>query len=144
MLHAAVSRNVAVDAETVWSLLADWGNTRWIKNFENAELIQSEKGLIRRMMIPNLGFFDEILLSRSDQEKSFRYTIPCGPIFPFDDYIGTVVVSAASGGESTVLWRCDFNSNMLSTEDAVSKAEGNLNHLLNMLTEYLGDQKANG
>lgn len=136
MFEAAESREIAVNADTVWELLADWSATRWLPGAPEAELVRSGDRITRRLPIPGADPIEETLLATDPATMTLHYRIAASEKFPLKDYSGTAIVRAADGG-CRVEWQCRFDQGEMSDEKANAIASRNLNVLLDCLASYL-------
>ncbi len=136
MFEAEVSREIAVPANTAWSLLADWGNAAWIPGPEKVEVVSAGTAVTRRLFIPGAAPIEETMLASDAAAGTVDYTIAVGELFTLADYRGRIAVVAAGEG-CRVDWHCSFDQGAMSDEQAAAAANGNLNFLLDSLKGYL-------
>ena len=137
MPQVSASRTLKVSADRAWSLLADWGNTAWIPGPEKTELIDTPRGLTRRLHMPGLEPIEETLLSADAAARVLHYTIARHLVIPFADYTGSAGVDALPGGFCRVTWSCAFSGSDLPEAEARARAAANVEHLLDLLAAHL-------
>ncbi len=136
MFEAAESREIDVNADTAWELLADWSDTRWLPGPPETEVVRSGDQVTRRLLIPGAEPIEETLLATDPATMTLHYRIAASEKFPLKDYSGTVVVRATDEG-CRVDWQCRFDQGDMSDEQADAIASRNLNVLLDSLASFL-------
>lgn len=136
MTDYSASRETRVTADTAYALLADWGNTVWIRGPERTD-VKHHDGLISRYLyMPGAAPVVETLLSADPQNRTLQYTIAPGELFTLRDYQGTVFVTPTAEGCS-IVWSCAFALGEMTPEDAQAIAHRNLNFLLDSVCAHL-------
>lgn len=136
MIEASASREINVSADTAWSLLADWGDTSWLKGPEKTEVVQKGGQVTRRLHVSGADPIEETMLASDPATMTLNYTIAVSELFRLENYNGTIAVVPTANG-CRVDWRCTFEPGGMSDEEAAAIANGNLNFLLDSLVEYL-------
>ncbi len=136
MFKAELSREIAVPAETAWSLLVDWGNTVWLPGLEKTEVVMRGQEVTRRLFVTGAEPIEETMLENDPTGMTLKYTIAVSELFPLADYSGRIAVVPAENG-CRVIWGSCFSQGEMSDEDAGAAANGNLNLLLDSLQGYL-------
>ena len=137
MVKATVSRDINFGADKVWAVLADFGNLSWVEGPEKVEVIGEGMGQIRRLFIPGMDPFDEVLEAIAHSPKTLGYSIPKNAVIPFDNYHATVVVSGDEAS-SHIDWSCELDNGAVPAADAQAMMEGNYTMLLDALEKTLG------
>lgn len=141
MIEASKTEQLAFSADTVWSLLADWGNTAWIPGVEDTEVFDSDLGKVRRLTMPGVGSMDEVLVQKDDAARSFAYHIPRCAMVPFDNYHGTVAVKVVDDSHCEISWCCRLEAPGMPEADVSAAANGNIARLFSYITAYLQAQQ---
>ncbi len=136
MSDFSASRDLPVPAAEVYALLADWGDTRWIRGPERTEVREHDGGITRFLYMPGAAPVEETLLSADPQTMTLHYTIAPGELFTLQDYRGTIVVTPAGEG-ARITWRCAFARGEMKPGDAQAIADRNLNFLLDSVCAFL-------
>lgn len=136
MFRTELSREIAVPAETAWSLLVDWGNTVWLPGPEKTEVVTRGQEVTRRLFIPGAEPIEETMLENDPSSMTLKYTIAVSELFQLADYSGRISVVPANNG-CRVIWASSFSQGEMSDEEADAAANGNLNFLLGSLQDYL-------
>ncbi len=136
MFETAASREFDVEARTVWELLSDWGNTRWLPGPPKTDVFGSGDRVVRRLHVPGSEPIEETMLDCDPGTMRIHYTIAVSERFPLKDYSGTIMVQPADNG-CRVDWQCRFDQGDMGDEQAGAIADRNLNVLLDSLASYL-------
>ncbi|MBL4826608.1 MAG: SRPBCC family protein [Spongiibacteraceae bacterium] len=137
MAEASLSRTLNIDAQRVWLVLSDWGNTQWIEGIEKTEIFESDDNIVRRFHLQGLGSVEETLLSLNCVTNTLCYSISRCEIFPFDDYHGAFVITSISAGVCQIDWSCSFACSVKNEVQAQEKCIANVSGLLDKLGQYL-------
>jgi len=132
----SASRDVKVTADTAYALLADWGDTRWIRGPERTEVSRDGNTITRSLYMPGHAPVEETLLSADPWTMTLHYTIAPGELFTLRDYRGEIVVMPAGEG-CRIDWSCSFARGDMKPEDAAAVADRNLNFLLDSVCAFL-------
>jgi uncharacterized protein YndB with AHSA1/START domain len=110
VMSGSVEKSVDLPASAgeVWGIVGDFnGLPRWNAGVERSDL--GNGGQRRTLTLKAGGSVVEDLVHRDDQGRSISYSIVEGPI-PVKRHKATLSVSDRGPNQSTVRWRCEFES----------------------------------
>jgi hypothetical protein len=122
MSEASVKRVLDVPAQKVWDLIADFGDVSWMPAGTQVEIEGDGPGMAR-LIGADEQTIREVLESRDAETRTLVYTIPEGIPFPVTGYRATMIVGD-SGDGCELEWRCSFEPDGVSEEQAVGIIEG--------------------
>ena len=122
MARAVVKQVLDVPAETLWRLVAAFGDTSWMPAGTPVELAGSGPGMTRSITAGPDRKIVERLESLDAAARSIVYTIPQNVPFPVTDYRATMRVTP-SGAGSELEWSATFTPAGASEADC-AKALG--------------------
>lgn len=136
MLKVTVSRDSDLPAETVYELLADFGNTSWMKGVTKTEVEGDGVGMVRVIYAgpPENPPVREMLTERDDLKRKVAYTIPENNPMPVDDYSAFVVVTEVGNG-CQIEWTGSFEAKGVDDETAKATVSGMYGVLLDWVLE---------
>jgi len=136
MVDVEVRKNIDASLDKVWALFSNFGDMSWLEAGQTVEAIGEGPGMIRRLSMPGIEPFDEILISMDHDKHEYSYRIPKNAVIPFDDYVAVVTIS---GNEQSaeVVWASTFGEAGLDPADARKMIEDNYLMMLNMAAEKL-------
>ena len=137
MARAVVKQEISVPAETLWTLVADFGNVSWIPGGQNAKLEGRGPGMFRIFQGPK-GEIHERLESVDDATRTLVYTIPKGIPFPVKSYRSTMKVAAAGKGRSQLEWICEAEPDGVTAQEAVKAIETVYGLMIGWIRDHLG------
>ncbi len=137
MARAVVKQEIPVPAETLWALVADFGNVPWIPGGMNAKLEGQGPGMFRIFQGPK-GEIHERLESVDHGTRTLVYTIPQGIPFPVKSYRSTMKVAAAGKGRSSLEWICEAEPHGVSEAEAVKAIETIYGVMIGWIRDHLG------
>jgi hypothetical protein len=132
-----VKEQIAVPAERLWQLVADFGNVRWIPGGETCRTEGSGPGMVRIMGMGG-SEIRERLESVDAAQRTIVYTIPAGLPMPIRDYRATMRVRDAGPGASELEWSCSFVPDGATESDAKAQVEGLYRMMIGWIREHLG------
>jgi hypothetical protein len=135
-MQVEVTRDYAFAAETVWGVLADFGDLSWADN-PSTEVIGSGPGMIRRIRMPGLAPIDEVLDAIDHPARELSYSIPRGLPMPVRDYAAHIRVESLAPDACRVRWSATATPIGVSAEDAGKIIEGAYGQMLVWLEERL-------
>lgn len=138
MASVLLQREFDYPVDTVWALLADFGDISWAPGMDNVEVIGEGPGMIRRLHMPNMEPIDEVLEAMDHDKRSFTYTIPRGIPMPVTDYRAGPTVVDLGGGRCRVDWRGEGTPVGVSEEEA----EGIIRGFYEMLLQWVDEELA--
>ena len=139
MLTICVQRTLDFPADTVWAVLADFGNIGWAAGDNKVEVIGEGIGTIRRIIVEGLEEpIDEVLDALDADAKRLAYSIPRGMPFPVENYAANATVQANGDTQCEVTWRGQFTAKPeIADEDAKTLMESTYRQLIDWLTAHL-------
>jgi hypothetical protein len=140
MIEVLVSKSSDLSAEVVYDLLADFGNTSWMKGVAKCEVDGDGVGMVRNIFTsPDASPVREKLLARDDLARSVSYTITEGNPLPVEDYNASVRV-IESGSGCTIEWTGTFAAKGVEDDAAKTTVEG----MYGVLIAWVLEGAANG
>ena len=138
MLNITVEKTLPFDAETVWALLADFGNIGWATGDNRVDIVGEGIGMIRRIIIEGMEPIDEVLDSLDHDAKILAYSIPNNIPLPVSDYNASAQVIAQSDNSCQVIWRGQFSAQAgTSDEEAKTIMMSMYEQLISWVEAYL-------
>jgi hypothetical protein len=137
MARAVVKQEIAVPAETLWTLVADFGNVAWIPGGQGAEVEGRGPGMLRILQGPK-GEIRERLESADPATRTLVYSITQGIPLPVKSYRSTIKVSAAGKGRSQLEWSCEAEPDGVTEQEAVKAIEGVYGLMIGWIRSHLG------
>jgi hypothetical protein len=109
MLEITVTRNSNLSAETVYVLLADFGNTSWMKGVTKTDVEGDGVGMVRAIFAgpPENPPVREMLTERDDLKRKVAYSIPENNPMPVDEYAAYAIVTEVGTG-CQIEWTGNF------------------------------------
>lgn len=123
MVNAVVEKAVALPAEQVWSLLADFGDIGW-SGMTNVEVEGEGVGMIRRIIVGEGKAAEERLEAYDAQNMTFTYAIISGNAMPVDNLRGTPKVTAVDDLHCTLSWTVTGEAAGVSDAEAEEMLKG--------------------
>lgn len=120
MAQISVKQTVAVPADRLWALLADFGNISWMPAGTTADIEGEGIGMAR--IIGGAQGIREVLESLDAGTRTLEYSIPENVPFPVTGYRATMKVSA-SGEGSEFEWSCRFEPDGVEEAQAGAQIE---------------------
>ena len=140
MIEVLVSKNSDSDADLVYGLLADFGNTSWMKGVAKTEVDGDGVGMVRNIYTtPDASPVREKLLARDDLARKVSYTITEGNPLPVDNYNASVSVSEYGTG-CRIEWTGSFEAKGVDDATAKTTVEG----IYGVLLDWVIEGAANG
>ena len=142
MANILVTETADLPADTVWELVADFGNLSWAPGIDKQENIGEGIGMIRRLHIKGMGAIDEVLETCNHDNMTMSYTIPQGLPLPLDNYRATAKVVPINDGQCRIEWRSDcMVKSGTNEEDAKKLLEQTYKQLIGWIISYLSKQQ---
>ncbi len=136
MTKVSVSKQINVPAKKAWEALSSF---RGIENYSpiaSSTTSGEGKGATRTCVMPDGAKINEILNFADDDKMEMQYIITDGP-FPVTNYVSDVKVTAVDNTNSSVTWKCDFDSSSEVQEDMKGLFGGFYNVIIDNLETYL-------
>ncbi len=141
MIDFTLTRELDHSADTVWKLLADFGNMAWAPGLARVEVEGSGPGMVRRIFMSEDMAIEERLETLDHSKRSLTYTIPGNNPMPVSDYNAGAVVTDLGGGRCRVDWSCRATPlEGTKSEDAEAMVRGAYDMMLGWIDEYLKGQ----
>lgn len=137
MAEVLLQRDYDFPAETVWALLADFGDISWAPGMDKVEVIGEGPGMTRRIYMPDMEPIDEVLQSMDHEAMTFTYTIPRGLPMPVTDYQAGPTVVATGPATCRIDWRGSATPEGISEDDAAEMIKGFYGLLLQWIDDHL-------
>ena len=132
-----VTRDFSVAADSVWSILEDFGNMGWLNMADiSIEVIGEGIGMVRRVSL-NGQYIDERLESMDKQAGLLTYSIEECELFPFKNYLAQMTVEKINEFECKMTWMSDFEEGNMPKEEAESMMTFNYNTMLDSLAVHV-------
>jgi len=140
MIDVLVSKSCDSSAEKVYELLADFGNTSWMKGVAKCEVDGEGVGMVRNIFTgPDASPVREKLLARDDLARKVSYTITEGNPLPVQNYSASISVSEYGSG-CRIEWTGSFEAKGVDDPTAKSTVEG----MYGVLIDWVIEGAANG
>lgn len=134
MISVKIERDIDAPVDKVWALLADFANLDWVEGWEKLEVFGEGPGMTRRIHMPGMDPFDEILEELDHDLKQLKYTIPNVPI-PVSDYHAHITVESRPGDRTHIVWECSGKPEGISDADARKMLEDTYGMMIDKLGE---------
>lgn len=139
MIEVLVSRDCDLSAEVVYEMLADFGNTSWMRGVAKTEVDGDGVGMVRSIYTtPDGSPVCEKMTERDDLARKVAYTITEGNPLPVENYNAFVVVSEVGNG-CRIDWAGNFEAKGVDDATAKSTVEGMYGVLIEWLVEGAGN-----
>ena len=136
-MKIVVTRDFSVAADSVWSVLEDFGNMGWLNMADiSIEVIGEGIGMVRRVSL-NGQYIDERLESMDKQARLLTYSIEECELFPFKNYLAQMTVEKINDLECKMTWMSDFEEGDMAKEEAESMMTFNYNTMLDSLAVHV-------
>ncbi|MCH7598861.1 MAG: SRPBCC family protein [Myxococcales bacterium] len=135
MIEVTVSKSSESSADDVYDLLADFGNTSWMKGIAKTEVEGDGVGMVRNIYpTPDGSPVREKLLERDDLARKVSYTITEGNPLPVQNYNASVTISEYGSG-CRIEWTGSFEAKGVDDPTAKSTVEGMYGVLIDWVIE---------
>lgn len=139
MIDVTVTRDSDLSAEVVYELLADFGNTSWMKGVSKTEIEGEGVGMVRIIFAgPNAPPVHEKLTERDELARKVAYEITEGNPLPVDNYSAHAQVSELGSG-CQIEWCGRFEAKGVDDATAKKTVEGMYGVLIDWLLEGAGN-----
>jgi hypothetical protein len=145
MATITVSKQVAVPANALWAMLADFGNVSWIPGVTDVRVEGQGPGMSRTISGSAADPIVETLLWIKPDGRALAYEIKNNPL-PVSRFQAVVTVTEhdgndvrAGGSASTATWDVDYDP---EGDDAT--ARGAIEAVYGTMADWLEDAIANG
>lgn len=142
MAEVLLQRDYDFSADTVWALLANFGDISWAPGMDKVEVIGDGIGMIRRIHMPGMDPIDEVLESLDNDSKTLSYTIPAGIPMPVTDYRAGPTVIATGENSCRIDWRGSATPVGVSEDEAAEIIRGFYTMLLQWIDDHLSQAAA--
>lgn len=92
-------------AQSVWSVLRDFGNISWALAGVQVDVTGEGPGMVRTLHLPGIGPVEEKLAVLDNEAMAFRYVIPGKMPFPVTEFVADVKISELSDNRCSVTWK---------------------------------------
>ena len=125
-MEVKITENFAVNGETVWGFLRDFGGIRrWNANGIDSVSVEGEGvGAVRTIGIPGGIELQEKLEAYDESGRCFSYSFTGKPVIPLDDYYATMTVVDAGESACRVDWESTFEHPSMDADAARQLVEG--------------------
>ena len=104
-----VTKQINVPGAAAWAALSAIGGLdRWFPIIDSCSVEGEGVGAIRTCVLGNGAALLERIDEINHDERRFRYAITDSPL-PISNYIGTVELSDANNGGTTISWTAEFD-----------------------------------
>ena len=136
MISVKIERDIDAPADRVWSLLANFGNLDWFQGWDKLEVFNDGEipGMTRRIHMPGMDPFDEILQAIDHDLQQLQYTIPNLPM-PVTDYEAKVTLESQPGDKTHIVWECKATPEGIPEADARKLLEDTYGMMIDKLGE---------
>ena len=136
-MKIVVTRDFSVAADSVWSVLEDFGNMGWLNMADiSIEVLGEGIGMVRRVSL-NGQYIDERLESIDKKARLLTYSIEECELFPFKNYLAQMTVEKINDLECKMTWMSDFEEGDMAKEEAESMMIFNYNTMLDSLAVHV-------
>jgi hypothetical protein len=133
MIEVLVSRDCDLSAEVAYELLADFGNTSWMKGVAKTEVDGDGVGMVRNIYVDPAGAaVVEKLTARDDAAHRIDYEITENNPLPVENYQAWIEI-AASGAGCRIDWCSTFEAKGVDEATAKTSVEGMYGVLIDWL-----------
>ncbi|MDP6979553.1 MAG: SRPBCC family protein [Myxococcota bacterium] len=138
MLEVSVTRDSDLSAETVYELLADFGDTSWMNGVAKVEIEGEGVGMVRLVFASTDGPpVHEKLTARDDLARKVSYEITEGNPLPVENYAADCTVTELGNG-CQLEWTGRFDARGVDDETAKTTVEG----MYNVMVGWVLDRAA--
>lgn len=123
MVTAHVTENLPASAETVWSLIQDFGDmAAWAPEAKLVSIEGFGQGAVR-VVDTRVGTFRERCEAHDPSERSFAYRLLESPM-PYDDYVAIVTLTPIDDDHCQIEWKGTFELREGNESKAAQVVEG--------------------
>jgi len=137
MIELNIEREVNLDADAVWAVLADFGNVDWVPGIENVEIEGRGVGMIRHLSVPVYPTLHERLEMLDPESMTLDYSIPSVEYISVRDYRARARVQPLEPGRCRLHWSCRAEADGASEEEARQKTRAFYEAMLDWLTDFV-------
>lgn len=124
MSKVSLSSNLPATPDAIWKLIGGFNALPdWHPAIAKSEIVTEGNITRRKLSLLGGGTIVEKLEKSDDDGHVYSYTIEESPL-PVANYMGTIRVTEAPGGGSTVEWSSDFEAAGAPENDAVQAIQG--------------------
>ncbi len=138
MVKVCLERELDVDAERVWAILADFADISWIPGIEKVVLEGEGVGMIRHVTAPGMPVLQERMDAIDHEKKILDYSVPAVEYLRVKDYRARARVVALDGGRCQLIWSCECEPDGVTQAQATTNTEA----FYEMVMGWIGDAAA--
>jgi len=140
MIDLSVTRDSDLAAADVYEMLADFGNTSWMKGVTKTEIQGDGVGMVRIIFAgPDAPPVHEKMTERDDLARKVAYEITEGNPLPVQNYAAYAQVSEMDGG-CQIEWCGRFEARGVDDTTAKRTVEGMYGVLIDWLLEGVANR----
>jgi len=137
MVEVSVERELEFGAETVWALIADFGDLRWVPGIEKIELEGEGVGMIRHLTVPVFPQLHERLDTLDHDNRVLEYSIPAVRYIQVKNYRARAQVTELEGDRCRVRWSCRADADGADEEQAAARVGAFYESMLTWIDDFL-------
>jgi len=143
MTKVHVTDTISAPADTVWQMLYDFGGLEKLlpDMIETCVVEGAGLGATRDIVLKDGGSAFETMSRLDEAGKNFDYTLDRSTL-PLENYVATVKVSDADGGNCQIDWSSQFDGVGMSEAESVEFASGLYQTIIDALKASLGASSA--
>ncbi len=124
MSKVSLKSNLPATPDAIWKLVGGFNALPdWHPAIAKSEITTEGNTTFRRLTLAGGGSILEKLEKSDDDEHRYSYSILESPL-PVANYSGTIRVTEAAGGGSTIEWSSEFDPQGAPETDAVQAIQG--------------------
>ncbi len=138
MVEVCVERELDVEADKVWAILANFSDISWIPGLEKVELEGEGVGMIRHVTAPGMPVLHERMDAIDHETMTLDYSVPAVEYLRVKDYRARARVVGLDGGRCQLIWSCECEPDGVTQAQATSNTEA----FYQMVMGWVGDAAA--
>ncbi len=137
MARAVATGEIAVSADDLYALLADFGDVGWMKGVTKVEVRGEGPGMTRFIYAGGPESVVEVLESLEPAARRVGYTITKNNPLPVADYHATCTAVELGPARCRLEWACDFTPKGAEQAAAIAAVQGMYGVLISWVKEAL-------
>jgi hypothetical protein len=137
MVEVSIERELEFGAETVWALIADFGDLRWVPGIEKIELEGEGVGMIRHLSVPVFPQLHERLETLDHDNRVLEYSIPAVAYIQVKNYRARAQVTGLEGDRCRVRWSCRAEADGDDEGEVAAKVGAFYESMLTWIDDFL-------
>ncbi len=136
MVEYRMERELAIAADQLWAMLANFGDISWIPGLEKVELEGEGVGMIRHVSAPGLPQLHERMDAIDHETMTLDYSVPAVAYLQVVDYTARAQVTPLAEGRCRVAWSCKSRADGIDEAQATANTAGFYEMIMSWIEDY--------